>query len=289
MKSLKKRRNVPIKGKNRMIIKVLKKLNIYTPIKRTKDRINSFFRDKGKFNNDMKQMYKQFVKKGDLCFDIGSATGNRTKVFVELGAREVIAIEPTTYHQKILQRKFKNNNKVILLGHAISNKIGTGVINTNSAMAFATMCQEEYDDVSNDPSLKNLEWIGKEYVLTTTINDLISKYGVPNFIKLDVEGYEVKALQGLSHRVPALSFEYHTLHMDKAIECIDLLMDIGDYEFNYSIRETMVLKQEEWVDSINIKKLIEKEGSNVYSFGDVYCRLIKEEETTKQTNETKQM
>ena len=37
--------------------------------------------------------YSTFVSTGDLCFDIGANYGNRTKVFLRLGAR-VVAVEP---------------------------------------------------------------------------------------------------------------------------------------------------------------------------------------------------
>lgn len=37
--------------------------------------------------------YRQFVKSGDLVFDVGANVGNRTAVFLRLGAR-VVAVEP---------------------------------------------------------------------------------------------------------------------------------------------------------------------------------------------------
>ena len=45
-------------------------------------------------------------------------------------------------------------------------------------------------------------------VAVTTLDALIARFGVPAFIKIDVEGAEPDVLAGLSHAVPVLSFEY---------------------------------------------------------------------------------
>ena len=41
----------------------------------------------------MKKLYGQFVKPGDLVFNVGANVGTRTQIFVDLGA-EVVAFEP---------------------------------------------------------------------------------------------------------------------------------------------------------------------------------------------------
>jgi hypothetical protein len=37
--------------------------------------------------------YRNFIRNGDLCFDIGANIGTRTEAFLELGAK-VVAVEP---------------------------------------------------------------------------------------------------------------------------------------------------------------------------------------------------
>ena len=41
----------------------------------------------------MRRLYGQFVRSGDLVFDIGAHVGNRTRAFAGLGCR-VVALEP---------------------------------------------------------------------------------------------------------------------------------------------------------------------------------------------------
>ena len=48
----------------------------------------------------------------------------------------------------------------------------------------------------------------------TTLDRLIAQHGVPSFIKIDVEGFEDQVLAGLTHPVPALSFEFTTIARD---------------------------------------------------------------------------
>jgi hypothetical protein len=45
--------------------------------------------------------YSQWISRGDLCIDVGANVGNRTSVFLTLGA-SVVAIEPLEKCQQIL-------------------------------------------------------------------------------------------------------------------------------------------------------------------------------------------
>jgi hypothetical protein len=48
--------------------------------------------------------YAQFVRAGDLCFDIGANIGSRSRVFRALGAH-VVAVEPQPASLKTLRRE----------------------------------------------------------------------------------------------------------------------------------------------------------------------------------------
>jgi 16S rRNA A1518/A1519 N6-dimethyltransferase RsmA/KsgA/DIM1 with predicted DNA glycosylase/AP lyase activity len=41
----------------------------------------------------LRRLYRAFVARGDLVFDIGAHAGNRTRAFASLGCR-VVAVEP---------------------------------------------------------------------------------------------------------------------------------------------------------------------------------------------------
>ena len=58
------------------------------------------------------------------------------------------------------------------------------------------------------PASPSVEWNRTVDVEVTTLDALIAAYGEPAFVKLDIEGGEAAALQGLSVPVKGLSFEY---------------------------------------------------------------------------------
>src|SRR5262245_48030625 len=65
------------------------------------------------------KFYPQWVKPGDLVFDIGANIGNRTRVFASMGAR-VIAVEPLPQCYWALRWMFKCQPNVTIVGAAAS-------------------------------------------------------------------------------------------------------------------------------------------------------------------------
>jgi hypothetical protein len=104
---------------------------------------------------------------------------------------------------------------------------------------------------------------------------LIEEFGVPQFIKIDVEGYELKVLKGLTQPVEMISFEYTTPECTaQCIECIKRIKDISQDKIlcNYSIEESMKWALPEWVSS---KDMIAQITSNTVfggRFGDIYIK-----------------
>ena len=61
----------------------------------------------------------------------------------------------------------------------------------------------------------------------TTLDRLIESYGVPAFIKIDLEGYELQVLQGLSRSVRGISFEFFAERLQQTKLCVGRLTDLG--------------------------------------------------------------
>jgi hypothetical protein len=121
----------------------------------------------------------------------------------------------------------------------------------------------------------NLQYKDILKVPVTTMDRLVEIYGVPDFCKIDVEGFEYNVLGGLTQAIPLLSFEYTPERIQPALECIDRLTGLGQYEYNYSSEESMILGSSEWLRAEDMPRfvqnvIVQKGGS----FGDIYARLV---------------
>jgi hypothetical protein len=96
-----------------------------------------------------------------------------------------------------------------------------------------------------------LEFTEVKKVQTTTLEDLISKYGAPFFVKIDVEGHELSALRGLHRPVPYISFETNLPEFrTEGVECISVLQKLAPAgRFNYMSECVRGLRLEDWVSA----------------------------------------
>jgi FkbM family methyltransferase len=193
--------------------------------------------------------YGQFLRPGDLAFDIGSHVGNRVQVFRRLGAR-VVAVEPQPDFAAVLRLLYGRDAAVHLEACGVAAESGEATMHlstrTPTVSSFATGW---IDDVRADPSFRRVSWDVDVRVPLTTLDDLVARYGEPAFCKIDVEGFEAEALAGLSRALPALSFEYLPVAVDRAVACVDRLTTLGDYLFRRSRVETHRWADPAWLSA----------------------------------------
>ncbi|MBU2563116.1 MAG: FkbM family methyltransferase [Actinobacteria bacterium] len=225
------------------------------------------------------RFYSQFVNEGDLCFDIGANIGNRTKVFLKLGAT-VVTVEPQNICMRKLLKKYGNNDKVFLVHKALGAREGEGNLILSNSHTVSSMSKEWIDCVRDSDmfftSTSAFQWHKNVTVPVTTLDRLIEKYGSPTVCKIDVEGFEYQIIRGLSQPVKVISFEFTptTKLINLAIESIKHLASIGSVQFNYSFGESMVLALPEWVDDSKICNVLLSIPYKTAFSGDIYARFI---------------
>ena len=221
------------------------------------------------------EFYSQFIKKDDLCFDVGANIGDKTEIFLQLGAT-VVAVEPQESCWRILKRRFKDN-KVHIVTKALSKSIGSQEIFVDRSSTISSMSAGWIERVKKSGRFSRHRWSYRMTVETATLDALISEYGKPNFCKIDVEGFEFEVLQGLFQSIKALSFEFVSEYLELALSCIDYLANLGKVKFNYYLAESMTFALPNWVDPIEMMNIISALPRELATYGEIYTRFVDDE------------
>ncbi len=215
------------------------------------------------------KFYQRFIHDGDLCFDIGANIGNRTEIFLKLGAR-VVAIEPQRECAQLLKLRF--GNRIKLLQQALGERAEDGVIFISETSEISSLSKDWIESVSK-ARFKGIQWNRKEEIKISTLDEVIKQNGLPKFCKIDVEGFEEEVLKGLSSPIPMISFEYTIPERLKSVaNCLDLLSKLGRFECNYTIGEQMNLESSDWLSREELMSRINALSKEIL-FGDVYIRF----------------
>ena len=195
----------------------------------------------------MRRFYAPFIRPGDLCFDVGAHVGNRLLVWSWLGAR-VVAVEPQELCVRFLRRWYGRAANIQLAPYAVGAAAGTQTLWVSERTPTVTTLSRPWIQlVAADENFAAVHWEGTETVPVTTLDALIQQYGEPVFCKIDIEGYELEALRGLSRPLPALSFEYIPVSLDITLGCFERLGQLGEYEYNWSRGERHQWESPKWL------------------------------------------
>lgn len=216
-----------------------------------------------------RKFYKTFVNKGDLVFDVGANVGNRTSVFLDLGAK-VVAIEPQSHCAEMLKHKFGRDPRLTIIQKALGQNEGIGVIHTCGAETISSMSDEWINAVKSSGRFSDYNWQNEEDVQITTLDVLISRFGTPSFCKIDVEGFESKVLRGLSTPIRTISFEFTPENIDNTIDSLMKIETLGKYAYNWSLEESLQLELDDWTTSEKMIQILSKIDPPLW--GDVYAR-----------------
>jgi len=200
-----------------------------------KEAIKRFLRQKGIYEylrySRLFRLYQQLAKPADrvqeqreltfyrsflpgssaLFFDIGANDGHKTEAFLRL-TRHVVACEPDPGSFRTLRIRFRSRNrKVTLVQKALGATTGEAeLLVHHPGSAFNTLNPQFGSLLESDRQQRwneEIRFAGTTRVEVTTLDTLISAYGRPHFIKIDVEGYELQVLRGLSEAIPFISLE----------------------------------------------------------------------------------
>lgn len=217
--------------------------------------------------------YRPVVRPGDLVFDIGAHVGDRTAAFARLGAR-VVAVEAQPRLGTLLRWQFRRSASVTVVGKAVARTPGRLTLRLNTRNPTVASASSSFVAAAG-AGAKGWEgqtWDAAVEVDCTTLDDLAARFGRPDFVKIDVEGFEDEVLAGLSpdNAPKALSFEFVTMDRAPAQRALDEVRRLGYLGFDVSLGEShdWVFGERQPIETIEtyLRNLPDEANS-----GDVYC------------------
>jgi len=204
---------------------------------------------------------QQFIRPGDLVFDIGANIGKKTDLYLACNAR-VVCVDPQPSSIQTLKERFAGNPSVAIEAVGLAQKIGTLTFFVCSRAHTISTFSHEWQQPGCRFSDQGYVWDTPLEVPVTTLDHLITQYGQPAFCKIDVENFEYEVLQGLSQPIKYLSFEFVAEVLHNARKCVEHLAGLGYTQFNFAIAEQPQLALSKWVSAQEIIGLIERTAKN---------------------------
>lgn len=249
----------------RVIRNLFGRLGIYQPLRNAYQR--ALRPNAAAHRHRVREFFGQFVRRGDLVFDIGANDGRYTDVFIELGAT-VVAVEPNPSLAKMLRQRFRAQIEEV----AIGAEPGVAELYLADADILSTL-STEWMEIARREQLSN-EWNGRSVTVSvSTLDAMIERHGLPSYVKIDVEGFEPEVLRGISQAIAIVSFEVQGPALHMAAECVRLLDGLARYEFNVSPLDQHGLATEWLPGAPLLDRLPVLIGER---HGDVFARLMHE-------------
>lgn len=157
------------------------------------------------------RFYSSFLFKCHLIFDIGANDGHKTEAFLKI-AEKVVSCEPDLKNFNTLCIRFRKRRKRVRLENkAIAAAPGTHIMYLHHPGSAFNTLNVKFKEITEADNLQKwnekINYENRILVETTTLDDLIKTYGKPEFIKIDVEGYELEVIKGLSVLIKYISIE----------------------------------------------------------------------------------
>jgi hypothetical protein len=151
---------------------------------------------------------------------------------------------------------------------AVGDAVGSTEMNVSDDAALSTL-NKNWLTIMKANNVYGANWDNVITVSVTTLSDQIKKFGLPKFIKIDVEGYEPYVIAGLNGLAPpTLSFEFSSYVLDDTLKCIDMLNLLGDYRFNYQLGNLMTFVLPQFCTANELKNILLTANTNL--MGDIY-------------------
>ena len=209
------------------------------------------------------ELYRSLLRPGSLCFDVGANIGEKSESLLAVGSR-VVAFEPNPQVLPELRARCGSNANWTLVAAALGSGAAISPLYARAGHA-------------NSGLFQGGEVVATYDVPVVTLDAAIRRFGAPAFCKIDVEGWELEVLKGLSEPIPLMSFEFSLSErgVEKTRACLERLAAFGPCRANLTPAETPRFHIPEWMP---LAKLLEwfpgdlKRSLPGDPYGDIYVQ-----------------
>lgn len=156
----------------------------------------------GTYERETLEAVDRYVKPGDICYDLGASIGYLS-ILMARKAKHVYAFEPAPHAiEEIRKHTAANGLDNITID---TSPVTNGVREVSFAMSYAAF-GAGINENATDREVIRLQ--------TTTLDLFSSTHPLPDFMKIDIEGEEGRALEGaqqlLARKRPVICCEVHS-------------------------------------------------------------------------------
>lgn len=222
-------------------------------------------------NEHILEFYKSWLKRDDLVFDIGANVGRFVRIYHKLGAR-IVAVEPQEHCVRYLRSRFGKVATIEPVG--LGAETGTLKLYISPSHTISSFSTDWMKAVNHSGRFGKNSWDKTQHTSIVTLDSLIAKHGKPRYVKIDVEGFELQVLKGLTSPVDFLSIEYTVPEMSEStLECIRLLNDrFPKSRYNYEPGFTHRFALSEWINGADFLDHLKSEAFQKTGGGDIFVR-----------------
>jgi FkbM family methyltransferase len=157
-------------------------------------------------------------RRSGCIFDVGANVGDKAVVFADLADR-VVCVEPDPHAAAALRIRLQNRPGVIVEQTALGSRPGELTLYRREPGESINTLSERFADHSQ--AARSGDQLP---VPVTTLDVLINRHGPPDFLKVDVEGFELEVFRGLSAPLPLVCFEALVpIFLSETVAVIELL------------------------------------------------------------------
>lgn len=210
----------------------------------------------------------------NLIYDIGANIGTTSDIFKNI-AKKVVCFEPNPQLKTILDNKFKNTN-VTVDGRGVSNHNGIQKFKIASTHTISTFAE---DWINSSRFTHEYTWNSGIEVATITLDSIIDEYGTPDYIKIDIEGYEYEVISSFTKLIPnmVVGFEWAEEQKTKIELTLNHLVDLGYNKFSYTEADKVLFDTEiEWKTIDNLSLIENLDSNRKNKWGMIYFKFVPE-------------